>query len=80
MLCSIRQRGWADSAVAQRRGEHNRGVRRAIGREPADQVLQVLNRGDDGGQRHAIVAGDAVALDDLWASHNHGKYALIWRM
>ena len=32
-------------------------MRRPIGREPADQVLQVLHRGNHGGQCHAIIAG-----------------------
>jgi len=63
MLCSIRQRGWANSAVTQRGGEHDRGVRRPIGREPANQVLQVLHRGDHGGQRHAIITGYHAAVN-----------------
>src|SRR4051812_25522392 len=61
------ERALIDPRAAQRdgRGLHDRGRRLAVEREAVDDLLEVRDVTHVGGQEEAVLAGDAVALDDL---------------
>ena len=51
-----------------------------VGREPVDQLLEVLDVAHEGGHDVAVVAGHAVALDDLGAvARERRRPSASWR-